>query len=113
MLLLEVQLPTGVYALMSSQHQTSYEEMLQAVIRKCEEYGYYPDPTTVLTDFEKASMGAVSTSIGDQVSIQGCFYHLMQSTLCKVPELLNLYKDSPEAHTFIGMVDALALLLMR
>ena len=69
-----------VYALMSGKHQTSYEEMLQAVIRKCEEHGYYPDPTTIVTNFEKASMGAVSTSIGDQVSIQGCFYHLTQST---------------------------------
>ena len=88
------------------------EEMLQAVIRKCEEHGYYPDPTTVVTDFEKASMGAVSTSIGDQVSIQGCFYHLTQSTWRKVQELglTNLYKESPEVRTFIGMIDALAFL---
>ena len=44
-----------VNALMSGKHQTSYEEMLQAVIRKFEEYGYYPDATTVVMDFEKAS----------------------------------------------------------
>ena len=45
-------------------------------------------------------MSAVCTLIGDQVSIQGCFYHLTLSTWRKVQELrlLNLYKDSPEVY---------------
>lgn len=103
-----------VYALLSGKQQSMYEELLQAVLTKCEEYDLYPDPTTVITDFEKAALQAVTSVLGDHVSTQGCFYHLTQSTWRKVQELglTNLYRKSGDVRSFVGMMDGLAFLPM-
>ena len=103
-----------VYALLSGKQQSMYEELLQAVLTKCEEYDLYPDPTTVITDFEKAALQAVTSVLGDHVSTQGCFYHLTQSTWRKVQELglTNLYRESGDVRSFVGMMDGLAFLPM-
>ena len=48
----------------------------------------------------------------NQVTVQGCFYHLTQSTWRKVQDLglTQRYKDSEDVKLFCGMMDSLALL---
>ena len=103
---------TGVYALLNGKTQSIYEELLHAVMAKCQGYGIYPDPSHIVTDFEKASLGAITTILGEQVSTQGCFYHLTQSTWRKIQELglSYQYKASPDIQHFVGMMDGLAFL---
>lgn len=50
--------------------------------------------------------------MGQHVTIQGCFYHLSQSTWRKIQELglSTAYRDNAEFNHFSGMVDSLALL---
>ena len=71
---------TVVYAFLQSKTQSINEELLHAVLDKCSEYMLYPDPLTVLVDFELSVINAVRSELGPHVNIQGCFYHLTQST---------------------------------
>ena len=73
-------------------------ERVESVISKCNGIGFQPDPITVVTDFERAVINAVSTVFVPHVRSQGCFYHLTQSTWRKVQKL------------FCGMLDGLAFL---
>jgi len=70
-----------VYALLSRKSQTVYETLLKAVVDKCDAMSYRVDPTTVVCDFEQATINAVTAVLGSHVNVQGCFYHLTQSTL--------------------------------
>jgi len=36
--------------------------------------------STVICDFEQAAMNSVTSTLGQHVTVQGCFYHLSQST---------------------------------
>lgn len=101
-----------VYAFLPSKSQESYQEMLQAVVDKMEELQIFPDPRIVITDFELAAINTVSLVLGPQVTTQGCFYHLSQSTWRKIQELglTVLYRTDEEVKHFCGMLDSLALL---
>lgn len=101
-----------VYAFLPNKLQSTYEEFLTAVTSKCSDLGFQPDPTTVVTDFERAAINAVSTVLGPHVRSQGCFYHLTQSTWRKIQSLglVTLYRDSEEVKLFCGMLDGLAFL---
>ena len=101
-----------LYALLQRKSQETYENLLHAIIDKCSEMHQDPDPTTVVIDFEMAMVRAVSSVLGDQVTVQGCFYHLTQSTWRKVQDLslTQRYKDSEDVKLFCGMMDSLALL---
>ena len=57
-----------------------YEEMLRAVSDKADQLGVSVDPTTVICYFEQSVIGAVAAVLGPRVTVQGCFYHLCQST---------------------------------
>ncbi|KAG7166465.1 putative Inosine-5'-monophosphate dehydrogenase 1b-like 13, partial [Homarus americanus] len=85
-----------VYALLLGKTQSIYEELLQAVITQCEHLGCYPDPSTIITDFEQATIKAVSSVSGEHTTVQGCFYHLTQSTWRKIQDLglVPLYKSN-------------------
>ena len=89
-----------------------YEELLRAVLDRCSEYMLYPDPLTVLVDFELSVINAVRSELGPHVNIQGCFYHLTQSTWRHIQNLglVNPYKDSEEVRHFCTKLDALAFL---
>jgi len=52
---------TCVYALMAGKSQAEYEELLRAVVNTCHQYGFSPDPSVVITDFEVAVMRATLT----------------------------------------------------
>ena len=75
---------TCVYALMAGKSQAEYEELLRAVVNTCHQYGFSPDPSVVITDFEVAVMRATTDVLGSHVAHAGCFYHLTQSTWRKV-----------------------------
>ncbi|KAK6168578.1 hypothetical protein SNE40_018440 [Patella caerulea] len=89
-----------------------YEELLIAVINRCNTLGFQLDPTTVITDYEKASINAISSTLGPHVRCQGCFYHLTQSTWRKIQSLglVTTYRSDEDVKLFCGMLDGLAFL---
>ncbi|KAL8615880.1 hypothetical protein ACOMHN_058947 [Nucella lapillus] len=102
-----------VYALLQRKSQATYELLLQAIVDKCRLLHMEPDPSTIVIDFEQAMMRAILAVLGDHITVQGCFYHLTQSTWRKIQELgmTNRYRDAEEVKLFFcGMVDALALI---
>ena len=101
-----------VYGFLSGKSQSTYEEFLQAVLDSCCDLGYQPDPTTIVTNFEQSCITAVSTTLGQHVHIQGCFYHLTQSTWRTIQELglITRYRSEEDVKLFCGMIDGLAFL---
>ena len=39
-----------VYALLSDKSGDTYQELLRVILERCDELGFQPDPTTVITD---------------------------------------------------------------
>ena len=103
---------TCVYALLNGKSQSHYEEIMQAVLKRCEELGFTPDPTTVHLDFEQAAINAVKATFGPHVLTLGCLYHLTQATWRKVQELglSQYYTENGSFRHFCGMLDGLAFL---
>ncbi|KAE9545182.1 hypothetical protein AGLY_000725 [Aphis glycines] len=67
---------------------STYEYMLTTLLKKCEENDLCLDPLHIIhVDFERAIITAIKHVLGEHVNIQGCFYHLTQSTYRKVQEL--------------------------
>ena len=101
-----------VYACLQGKSQDVYETFLQAIMDHCQTLNAYPDPRTVIVDFEKAVIQAISAVFGPATSTQGCFYHLTQSTWRKIQGLglFNVYKESDEFKQFCGELDGLAFL---
>ena len=101
-----------VYALLSDKSEDTYQELLRAILERCDELGFQPDPTTVITDFERAAINSVKTTFGDDVQVQGCFYHLTQATWRKIQSLglTTLYRAEEKIRHFVGMLDGLAFL---
>ena len=48
--------------------------MLRAVVDASDRTGISADPTTVVCDFETATMNAMRTTLGQHVAVQGCFF---------------------------------------
>ena len=65
-----------VYALLSDKLESTYNELLTAVLNRCNILGFQPDPQVVISDFEKAALNSVSNTLGDHVRHQGCFYRV-------------------------------------
>ena len=76
-------------------------------LKRCEELGFTPDPTTVHLDFEQAAINAVKATFGPHVLTLGCFYHLTHATWRKVQELglSQYYKENGSFRHFCGMLD--------
>lgn len=73
-----------VYALLPSKYQSDYEECLTAILDTCLHKNLRPNPSTIVADYEIAIHNAVRSVISTNINIQGCFYHLTQSTWRKV-----------------------------
>ena len=103
---------TTVYALLPNKSQVIYEEMLRAIMSYCETINLFPDPTTILCDFELAVIRAVEQVLGQDVAIQGCFYHFTQATWRKIQELQlsRRYKTDEDFRQFCAKLDGLAFL---
>ncbi|XP_066943129.1 uncharacterized protein [Macrobrachium rosenbergii] len=103
---------SAVYALLPNKQHRSYEVVIKAIVDRCEELGFTPDPTVVITDFEKSAMNAVQSVLGHHVRMQGCFYHLTQSAWRTLQDLglVQRYKNQEEIKHFVGMLDGPAFL---
>ena len=101
-----------VYALLPSKTRTAYEECLTVILDTCLRKDIRPNRETVVADYELAIHNALKTSISSNIHIQGCFYHLTQSTWCKLQSegLQPLYRDDANIRQFCGMLDGLAFL---
>jgi len=78
---------TPIFCLLQNKTRSTYEEMFTAIFNKCSENNVYPDPKIMNMDFEQAVIQAAKTVFGEHLIIQGCFYHLCQSTHRKLQEL--------------------------
>ena len=83
-----------------------------AILDACVLKDIRPTPNRIVGDYEIAIHNAVKLVISTNIHIQGCFYHLTQSTWRRVQAegLQASYKDDEEVRTFCGMLDALAFL---
>ena len=94
------------FAFLQHKMQSTYEELFQGLLQQL------PNPESVIIDYEIAVIQAVNSIIGEHVEIQGCFYHLTQSTWRRVQSLglTEMYKNSKQFKHFCGMLDGLAFL---
>ncbi|KAL8614049.1 hypothetical protein ACOMHN_023284 [Nucella lapillus] len=101
-----------VYALLPNKTQETYEQMLQAILDRCDELQLMPDPSQVIVDYEKAVIQALHSKLGEHVEVKGCFFHLTQSTWRRIQQLgmTALYNNNDDVKLFCGMLDALAFL---
>ena len=99
-----------VYILLQKKTQTTYEEMLKAIVDQCNQMSLYPDPERVLVDFVAPVINAVKNILGVEVS--GCFYHKKQCTWRKIQSLglVSHYEQNEDFSIFCGMIDGLAFL---
>ena len=67
-----------VFAFLERKNQAIYEQLLEAIVNKLGQMNLTAQPYKVICDFESASI---------QVDVQGCFFHLTQSTWRKVQDL--------------------------
>ncbi|CAB4060381.1 unnamed protein product [Lepeophtheirus salmonis] len=74
------------FALLQNKTQNIYKELFDAVSNNCQGLNFMPDPVTVILDFKQAAIQAIRISLGPEVQIQGCFYHLTQSNWRNVQE---------------------------
>ena len=66
-----------VNALLIDKHKETYVKLLTVISEKCRDMGLLFNPKTI-TDFQKASMSAVTT-VFPQAALRGCRFHLRQS----------------------------------
>jgi len=103
----------AIYILLEKKTQIAYEKMLSIIImEKCEELEMYPVPNIINCDFEKAVINAIKIIFGDDIKIQGCFYHFCQSTQRQAPKLglETYYREDETFSKFYAMSDGLAFL---
>lgn len=103
---------TAAYGLLPSKTQTVYEELFSSVLDACLLKNLRPNPTRIVVDFEIAVHNALKTVLGVGIEIQGCFYHLTQSTWRKIQSegLQAEYLANEELRHFCGQIDGLAFL---
>jgi len=82
------------------------------ILKKCEEQHLFPDPVVEHVDLECAVITAITHVLGQDIHIQGCFYHLTQLTYQKVQELglQTQYREDQNLIKFCGKMDGLAFL---
>ena len=88
------------------------KRLSQKYLTQCNEHNLVPNPVSITCDFEVAIHNAIHTMFGAGVWIQGCIYHLTQSTWRRVQQegLSVRYKEDDEIKQFCGMLDGLAFL---
>ena len=103
---------TTVYGVLQNKTQDTYDEMFRAIMNYCEVIGLFPDPLTILCDFELAVIRSIHDILGDNINIQACFYHFSQATWRKIQQLglVQRYKEDEEFKMFCAKLDGLAFL---
>ena len=74
------------FLLFRTKNQATYDDLFQALQDKLNELNLNADPDTIICDFETAVIQSIENIFGD-IEVQGCFYHLTQSTYRKVQDL--------------------------
>ena len=75
-----------VFAFLERKNQATYDDLFQAIQDKIDELDLDANPDTIICDFEQSVIQSIQNIFGD-IEIQGCFYHLTQSTYRKVQGL--------------------------
>lgn len=103
---------TAAYALLPSKETEVYEECLTAILDACLQRNIRPNPARIVCDYEIGIHNAVKSAIDRNINVQGCFYHLTQSTWRHIQSegLQGTYRDVAEVRHFCGMLDGLAFL---
>jgi len=93
-----------MYCLLTNKTSHTYNRALVEVQRQIPR----TNPRTVLVDFEKAAMSALSGAYPD-ATVTGCYFHLAQSGIHKVNEIgLNAeYKTNVEVRSYVRYLPAL------
>lgn len=78
-----------------------------AMLLSCEKNDLYPDPLFFKADFEKTIMNAAKNTLGEHLTINGCFYHFCQNTNRKLIELRlkRRYTDDQDFNNFYASLD--------
>jgi len=97
--------PAGLYCLLTNKTAITYGRVLAAITNLVP----LASPKTILVDFEKAVMNALTISYPN-ARITGCYFHLCQSVVRKVTELgLKVdYENNNEVRGYVRCLSALA-----
>jgi len=103
---------TTIFCLLQNKSQKTYENVFNIILEKCADINLNPCPNVLNIDFEKAVINAAKNILGHHIKIQGCFYHLCQSTHRKIQSLglEKHYRENEFFSTFCRMLDGLAFL---
>ena len=106
---------SNVYAFLPGKQQRHYAEAFSSVQRRMQLAGMPINVRNITVDFEVGAYQAFRNIFGQQVNVNGCLFHLAQSTLRKARELgLGPYIQEGSQHIrqdfrmFAGMIDAMA-----
>ncbi|KAF7685231.1 hypothetical protein CDIK_4020 [Cucumispora dikerogammari] len=96
-----------IFVLLSNKTQITYVKMWRHLSRLIPEM----NPSTIISDFEKASLNVIKTYFPD-TRIQGCFFHLTKNVFSKVCDsgLKRMYNTDPVFKKQIKLLTALAYL---
>ena len=104
-----------IYAFLPGKDSRHYRELFAVVQREIQQLGIPFNLDTVTVDFEPGAYGALRSIFGQNLNVNGCFFHLTQSTFRKATEFgLRQYiveesdDFNPDIRMFVAMVDALA-----
>lgn len=97
--------PAGLYCLLTNKTAATYERVLVEILKLVP----LASPKTILIDFEKAAMNAMSAAFPN-ARITGCYFHLCQSVIRKVNEIgLKVdYENNNEVRGYVRCLAALA-----
>ena len=100
-----------VYCLLPDKKRETYYNVLDIIKRKLAEMELVFDPDYVISDFETAQIGAVSTQL-PRTHQRGCLFHFSQAVYKKVQKyhLSDLYFANPDVKSFIRQLLALPFL---
>ena len=108
---------SNVYSFLPGKQLAHYTELFVAVQQQMQAAGMPINVREITVDFEMGVYQAFRNVFGQQVRVNGCFFHLTQSTLRKARELgLGIYIQEGSQYLrndfrkFAGMIDALAFI---
>ena len=104
-----------VYAFLPGKARVLYIELFMAVQQRIQQLLIPINVQTITVDFEQGAYNAFRNVFGQQLNVNGCFFHLTQFTFRKECELglrTFIVDGSPQfrqdIRMFVGMIDALA-----
>lgn len=105
-------LVTTTFILMQNKSRTAYDEMFAMILEECASRDIVIHPQSIHVDFEAAVISSFREIIDSNTNINGCLYHLCQSTFRKIQNLglQRAYTEDTEFNVFCGMIDGLAFL---